>query len=150
MSAQNRDRETAAKLESKFQEAVGDLPDPVNAEAIDRILSEPMQETLLEAIAADAVDVVPIIGDLTALSRQEMAEEKGMKYPERPAVIENAISDLPPPLATIGDIIVAQNVISYLQREKGVPAQSLAEAPAAVSTDTYQGAIDAVLAPFRD
>ena len=42
----------------------------------------------------------------------------GIDYPERPAFIENAISDLPPPVDTIGDILVAQNTISHLQEER--------------------------------
>lgn len=150
MSASNRSRQTAERLEARLEEVTDGLPEPLDADAIDRILSEPMQETLLEAIAADAVDVVPIVGDLTALSRQDIAEEEGVEYPERPAIIENALSDLPPPLATIGDIIVAQNVVSYLQRNTDIPAQALADVPVATGTETYQGAIDTVLGPFRD
>jgi len=95
---------------------VDGFPNDVDAQAIDRVLTEPQQNALAEAIAADAIDAVPLAGDVLFLTRQEKANTVGMEYPERPTALENALSDLPPPLDTIGDILISQNVLHYLQR----------------------------------
>lgn len=99
-------------------EARPDLADQIDSETLRRVLTQPQQESLAEALAADAVDAAPILGDVLASERLDHAEEMGIDYPERPAFIENAISDLPPPVDTIGDILVAQNTISHLQEER--------------------------------
>lgn len=104
-------------LLARLQSEAGDIPPELDNGGLDRILTEPQQQSLSEAIAADAVDAVPIIGDLLVLSRMESAEEQNIEYPDRPNALENAVSDLPPPVDTIGDIIIAQNVLSYLNRK---------------------------------
>jgi hypothetical protein len=88
--------------------------------ALDRVLIEPHQEALAEAVAADVVDVAPIAGDLLAAVRQRRAEEQGVEYNDQPVYIENALSDLPPPVDTIADILVSQNVLRYLRMEHGI------------------------------
>lgn len=93
----------------------GGLPDDFSADALDRILTEPQQDALAEAIAADAVDAVPIAGDVLALTRAQEAEDMGLEYPDRPAFVENVLSDIPAPLDTIGDILISQNVLNYLE-----------------------------------
>lgn len=97
------------------------LPEDVDiGEALDEILTEPQQTTLLNALAADAVDAAPILGDLLTLRRLRLAQERGVEYPARPAALENALSDLPPPLDTIADVLVSQHTLSYLERERGL------------------------------
>jgi hypothetical protein len=125
----------AEKLERALEEKVGALPDPLDADRIDRILTEPEQEALLDAIAADIVDVVPIAGDLVALVRMKQAEDKGIEYPSRPQVIENALSDIPAPFDTVGDVLVSANTMHYLQNERGVPIEALQED---ITTDTAE------------
>lgn len=115
------------------------------AEALDRVLTSPQQETLAEALAADAVDVVPIVGDALALSRQEEADAMGINYPERPAVIENALSDLPPPFDTAFDIIIAQNTISHLEREQGIPLATTLENTTSGGARSVNEALDDLL-----
>jgi hypothetical protein len=88
--------------------------------ALDRVLIEPHQEALAEAIAADVVDVAPVAGDLLAAVRQRRAEEQGIEYEDQPVYIENALSDLPFPLDTVADIVVSQNVLRYLRVEHGI------------------------------
>jgi hypothetical protein len=121
-----------------LRNSVDDFPPGLDDGTIDRILTEPQQETLLEALAADAVDAAPLVGDLLYISRAQTAKEKGIDYPERPAYVENALSDLPPPADTIGDIIIAQNTMQYLGAEDelaGVQTPSAAVEDAAASLD---------------
>lgn len=117
-----------------------ELSNALDADAIDRILTEPQQDALGEAIAADAIDAVPIAGDALALTRNNKAEEIGMEYPARPAFVENIISDVPPPFDTIGDILVSQNVLSYLEANYDVDfpgrQQALIEQSASSLDDT--------------
>jgi|APHM01.1.fsa_nt_gi hypothetical protein len=97
-----------------------DLPASLDPEVLDRILIEPHQEALAEAIAADAVDVAPVVGDLLAAVRQQRAEAQGVQYPDQPAYLENAIGDFPKPIDTLADIVISQNVLLYLRREHGL------------------------------
>lgn len=90
------------------------LVNEITAESVERVLAGPEHESLGEAIAADAVDLAPVIGDVLALKRKQRAEEQGVTMPDKPAYIENVLSDLPPPLATLGDAAVSQNVIRYV------------------------------------
>lgn len=105
---------SAASVTQKLRSEAGELPDDIDRSTIERVLTQPEQESLAEALAADAVDAAPIIGDLLVIVRMERAKQQGIKYPEAPTAVENALSDIPAPLDTIGDIIVAQNTASYL------------------------------------
>lgn len=137
------------KLLDRFEDMAGvDNREDLGA-ALDRILTGPQQETLAEALAADAVDVIPVFGDLSALSRQRRAEELGIDYPARPSIVENAISDLPPPFDTIGDIIIAQNTVSHLENEQGIPIASELEDVTTEGTDTFNTLIDNLVGPQR-
>lgn len=92
-----------------------DLEGKIDNETLNRVLTQPQQENLAEALAADAVDATPIVGDILALHRRENAADMGEEYPTRPAFLENVISDLPEPVDTIGDIAVSQNTLKYLE-----------------------------------
>lgn len=102
----------------RVAEARPDVREKIDNEQIRRVLTAPEHENLPEAMAADAVDAAPILGDILAMERKETAEEKGMDYPSRPAFMENVISDLPEPIDTVGDIVISQNTLKYLT-EKG-------------------------------
>lgn len=115
------------------------------ARTLDRILSGPQQETLAEAMAADAIDVVPVAGDLTAIVRNERAEDLGMEYPQRPAALENAFGDLPPPLGTLADILIAQNVMSHLERTRGIKVSSDLENITEDAAETADRTLDDIL-----
>lgn len=108
------------KLKSRLESDLGDLPPELSGDAIDRILTKPEQEHLAEALAADAIDALPLIGDLLTVARMKEAEEKGIEYPDRPTAVENALSDIPAPLDTVGDIIISQNTLTYLEVEDEV------------------------------
>jgi hypothetical protein len=112
-------------LVTVLREEAGGLPADFDSDSLDRILTEPQQNQLAEAIAADAVDASPLVGDIFALVRIRRAEERGMEYPNRPAFIESIVGDLPEPLDTVGDVIFSQNVLQYLQQNYDVafPAQ---------------------------
>jgi hypothetical protein len=103
----------------KLVEARPDLEEKINHDGLSRVLTEPEQEALHEALAADAVDAAPFVGDILALHRREIATQRGQEYPTRPAFLENVISDLPPPLDTAGDIVLSQNTLKYLEERGG-------------------------------
>lgn len=102
----------------RIVEARPELSGKIDNETLNRVLTKPQQENMAEAMAADAVDAAPVVGDILALERREAAEDMGVEYPTRPAFLENIISDLPEPLDTAGDVLVSQNTIKYLE-EKG-------------------------------
>lgn len=132
-------------LNTALEEEGGGLPPDFDADALDRILTEPQQDALAEAILADAVDAAPLAGDVLAITRMERADEQGIEYPERPAAVENVIADLPPPLDTVGDVIVSQNVLGYLEREYGASFPSEQEALIASNALLVDSLVDAVL-----
>lgn len=122
-------------------------PDEDMQEALDRILSEPEQETLMEALAADAVDVAPVAGDLLALSRRKKAEEQGTPYPDKPQYIEGALADIPDPFGDIAASVVAENTLKYLRDEYGINIAEKVDGvteSTAVATDE---SIDVLLPP---
>jgi hypothetical protein len=130
------------KLSTALQEELGSLPDPLDEETLARILSDPQQQHLAEAIAADILDAAPIAGDLAAYIRIKEAEEQGIEYPERPTAVENILSDIPAPLDTIGDIAVSQNVTSYMQRKYGIDLPTPVEDATEASADDVKNAIE--------
>lgn len=131
---------SATQLATTLRSEAGSLPDDLDGDAIDRILTEPQQKNLLEALAADAVDAVPLIGDLLTLSRMRAAEEEGIEYPSRPTAVENVLSDIPAPLDTVGDILISQNTLQYLDVEDeigGVRTPSAFAEDAAANIDEF-------------
>lgn len=114
-------------LVDKLQEKAGIEDREGLRQVLDRVMTEPEQANLLEAMAADGIDAFPIVGDALMLSRKKRAEEMGMDYPQRPAVVENTLSDIPAPLDTVGDILIAQNTMSYLENQKGIPVATAFE-----------------------
>lgn len=132
---------SASQLADRLEAEASDLPDGLDGDTLDRILTEPQQESLLEALAADAVDAVPLVGDLMVLSRMKAAEEQGIEYPERPTSVENALSDIPAPLDTIGDILISQNTMQYLDVDDDIAG---VRTPDALAEDAAVG-IDSII-----
>lgn len=81
------------------------------------------------------MDAVPVAGDLLFISRKEAAKREGVEYPSTPVAVENAASDLPPPLATFFDLAISQNVLHYLETEYDV---ELANVPEDAVTDAAE------------
>lgn len=113
-----------------------ELDDFTDPDAIDRILTEPQQNALAEAVAADAIDAVPVAGDTLALTRKNKAEEIGAEVPARPAFVENILSDIPAPFDTVGDLLISQNVLRYLEQNYDVDYPARQEALIEQSADT--------------
>lgn len=97
-----------------------DIPPELDRETINRILTEPEQEALAEAMLADAVDAAPFIGDLLAVQKLEKADERGIEYPKTPVFAQDTLADLPTPLDLISDALIAYHVPHYLQEEYGI------------------------------
>lgn len=124
-----------------FESEAESLGDELDSSMLDRILIEPHQEALAEAIAADVVDVAPIVGDLLAGVRKERAENQGIDRPDSPAYIENALGDIPKPVDTIADVVVSQNVLLYLQRQYGL---EIADDFVAINKQGFEGIGDLI------
>lgn len=91
------------------------VPDP-DSSAIGRILIAPDQETIREAIAADIITAAPIGGDALLLVRHNRAEEMGIDYPTEQGLLQNTVSDLPPPLDTIAESLSLPNTVNYVNK----------------------------------
>lgn len=83
-----------------------------------RILTEPEQDRLLDAIAADVAEGAPFLGEALTYQRRGRAQDLGIDFPDRPALLEEVVEDLPPPFDTVLDVVIAQNTLHYL-RTKG-------------------------------
>lgn len=87
-------------------------PDP-DTSAIGRILISPDHETIQEAIAADILTAVPLGGDALLLVRDNRAEEQGLDYPTEQGLVQNTVSDLPPPWDYIAETLSLPNTVAY-------------------------------------
>lgn len=101
----------------RLVEEMPELDDKIDNEQLSRVLTEPEQQALAEAIVADLVDAAPFVGDILALQRREVADKRGEEYPIRPAFLENVMADLPPPVDTAADLAISQNTIKYLEEK---------------------------------
>lgn len=105
---------SAKRVLQAMRDELGTLPEDIDRMTLERVFTEPEMESLAEAIAADAVDAIPIIGDMLIIVRMNRAEEMGKTYPESPAPVQNYLSDIPAPFDTVGDILVSQHTAEYL------------------------------------
>lgn len=109
-------RETVNKLKTKCYEFIGHSPC--------RILFETEHERLAEAIMADAIDVIPIVGDFTNVFRAVDALSKKSKYRlKRKAIMQ--VFDLfagalPDPIGGALDLITPTNTIIYLAKRRRI------------------------------
>lgn len=110
--------EAGQGITGAIQDDVAERIEEIEDDRLRRILGEPEHESLPEAMAADAVDVAPVVGDLLAGIRSDKAEQAEIDYPDRPVVVENAVSDLPEPLDSIGDVLISQNVMHHVGVEE--------------------------------
>jgi hypothetical protein len=89
------------------------VPDPDDS-AIGKILIAPNQETIEQAIAADIVTAVPLGGDALLLVRDNRADEQGIDYPTEQGLLQNTVSDLPPPWDIIAESLSLPNTVNYV------------------------------------
>lgn len=111
---------TRSELLGVLREEAGELPPTLDAEAINRVLTGPQQETLAEAVLADGFDAAPLIGDLVAIQRLEKAEEQGIEYPETPVFVQDTLGDLPTPLDLLSDSLLLYHAPHYIETEYGI------------------------------
>lgn len=140
----------AQTLVEVLEGEVDNLPPEITGDSIDRILTGPQQNRLAEALAADLVDAVPLVGDLLMLSRIEKAEERGIEYPSRPTALENALSDLPPPIDTIADLAISQNAMHYLEEEGGVDVASVPNDVTGDVSENVNAFVGSITSQFPD
>ncbi len=119
------------------------VPD-IDGDSLDRILKEPHQQSLAEAIAADAVDLAPVVGDLSALARAKRADEMGVEFSDQPAYIEAALSDLPTPVGEVAAALISENVLLYLKQKYDINLVDNVESLNDAATENYAEIIDTV------
>lgn len=91
------------------------VPDP-DTSAIGRILIAPDQETIQEAVAADFLTAIPFGGDALLLVRDNRADEQGIDYPTEQGLLQNTVSDLPPPWDIIAESLSLPNTVNYVNK----------------------------------
>lgn len=89
------------------------VPDPEDS-AIGKILIAPSQDTIEQAIAADIVTAVPLGGDALLLVRDNRADEQGIDYPTEQGLLQNTVSDLPPPWDIVAESLSLPNTVNYV------------------------------------
>ena len=87
-------------------------------DALWRILTSAEHESLGEALLADFVDSLPIIGDITNAMRVADAIDK--KMPDYLIIMQagDLILGIPPIIGEIFDILSPTNTLAYLLRKK--------------------------------
>lgn len=108
------------KLLHVLKEEMNDLPPEIDADALNRILTGPEQKSLAEAITADAIDVLPIVGQITLLIRKNRAEKEGVKYPSEAAFVDLVFGDLGTPVEEIVQALTSPNTNKYLHDKYGI------------------------------
>jgi len=83
-----------------------------------RVLASAKHESLDEALLADFIDSLPIIGDITNAMRVADAIDK--KMPDYLIIMQagDLILGIPPIIGEIFDILSPTNTLTYLLREK--------------------------------
>ena len=83
-----------------------------------RVLASAKHESLGEALLADFIDSIPIIGDITNAIRVKDAIDK--KMPDYIVLLQagDLILGIPPIIGEIFDILSPTNTLTYLLREK--------------------------------
>lgn len=109
-----------AALEDNFNKFLDDVAANAPPELRD-ILFESKQATMGRALAADAVDVIPILGDVSNFFRVRHAGKLGIDRPRRVGrqALDLALGSLPEPVGAIFDVLTPTNTMTYL-RERGI------------------------------
>lgn len=109
-----------AALEDNFNKWLDEVAAGAPPELRD-ILFESKQSTMGRAIAADVVDVIPIVGDIANFFRVRHAGQLGVDRPRRVGrqALDLALGSLPEPVGAIFDVLTPTNMMTYL-RERGI------------------------------
>lgn len=95
------------------------LPD-FSRDELKSVLTAPRQNSLGDAIAADAVDSAPAFGLVPALVRYSIAQEEGVEYPRRPDYVDRFLEDLPAPADEVVGKGAQFHTLEYLERVHGI------------------------------
>jgi len=121
-------------IEIEIPDEVGQiLPVPTNIPTPDQVIGPPPEDpvsplyrilfgtdhrNIFEAVAADIVDIIPFVGDVSNIARLTDAAARGGKYSKK-KVIAQAIDaiggTIPEPFSVIVDALTPTNTILYLQ-----------------------------------
>lgn len=105
-------------LDRIYAKADGTLRSVVGSRVRDIIIGSDQRE-LLDAIVADVVDIIPIVGDASNVMRIRDAASRGAEFAKRrlpTQVIDLVGGVLPDPIGGIFDMVTPTNTINYLER----------------------------------
>ena len=93
-----------------------------NKERMQKILLGVKHNELKDAIIADLVDVIPIVGDISNVSR--VVQEKGKTHKSR-QIVDFLGGALPDPIGGAIDFLTPTNTIKYLSRGHLTPSENM-------------------------
>ena len=108
------------RLEGTINRLAEILPE-VCPEELRDILFESKQTSLPKAIAADILDVFPILGDIGNFYRTKHAGKVGRERPRRLTrqMVDTLVGVLPDPVGGIADLLLPMNTVTFIQEELG-------------------------------
>ena len=111
-----------AEIEDNFNKFLDQVAAVAPSELRD-ILFESKQSTMGRAIAADLLDVIPVLGDVSNLFRVRHAGTVGETRPRRVPrqTLDLLLGALPDPLGAVLDILTPSGSLTFLREERRVP-----------------------------
>lgn len=75
------------------------------------------QSELLKALAADLVDIIPVVGDIANVARVHDAAQRGGDFPRKriPTQLIDLLAGLPPGIGELLDALTLTNTLNWLQ-----------------------------------
>lgn len=70
--------------------------------------------TLSQAIVADIIDTLPVVGEVTNVSRIKQSEEPSRRFLQG---FDLALEAIPPPFGKIADILFPSNTLWYIDQK---------------------------------
>ncbi len=110
----------AGEMEDNFNRFLDDFAAGAPPELRD-VLFESRQSTLGRALLADAIDVIPVVGDVSNFFRVRHASREGIRRQPRVGrqALDLALGSLPEPVGAVLDLLTPTNTMTYL-REQGM------------------------------
>lgn len=93
-------------------------PPPPDRDALQRIAFGSEHRTLAEALAADLLDVIPIVGDVSNAYRVRDAMKRQAVMQAKPGLqmVDMLLGMLPEPVGAVLDVLTPSSTVNYLRR----------------------------------
>jgi len=111
--------ELSGLLESVY-DAVQGVTGDVLGERARKVLIGVNQDELIDAVIADVLDIIPVVGDFTNLMRVYDSAKTGTPYEKKrrlaSQLVDMVAGVLPDPIGTVLDVITPTNTLLYLEK----------------------------------